>query len=134
LVGGLTTGGAGEDFVALSRNVAVRTIDETTRAHLASPVRKRSLTLGRIAAVAANPTGAWTAQQARTIVGAFTDRRATPIGLLIRDRDVKFKAAFDDVFQSEDPGSSARRLGRRRRTRSRSISSAPFAATASIGS
>ena len=55
-----------------------------------------------IAGVTANPTGAWTTQQARNIIGAFTDERATPIRFLIRDRDSKFTSAFDEVFQSED--------------------------------
>jgi putative transposase len=55
-----------------------------------------------IAGVTANPTGASTTQQARNIIEAFTDGRVTPIGFLIRDRDAKFTAAFDEVFQSED--------------------------------
>jgi putative transposase len=55
-----------------------------------------------LAGVTANPTGALTTQQARNIIGAFTDERATPIRFLIRDRDTKFTAAFDEVFQSED--------------------------------
>ena len=55
-----------------------------------------------IAGVTANPTGAWTTQQARNIIGAFTDERDTPIRFLIRDRDSKFTTAFDEVFQSED--------------------------------
>ena len=54
-----------------------------------------------IAGVTANPTGAWTTQQARNIIGAFTDERDTPIRFLIRDRDSKFTGAFDEVFRSE---------------------------------
>jgi putative transposase len=55
-----------------------------------------------VAGVTANPTGAWTTQQARNIIDAFTDGRAAPIRFLIRDRDSKFTTAFDEVFQSED--------------------------------
>jgi transposase InsO family protein len=55
-----------------------------------------------VAGVTANPTGAWTTQQARNIIGGFTDERAMPIRFLIRDRDAKFTTAFDEVFRSED--------------------------------
>jgi putative transposase len=55
-----------------------------------------------VAGVTAHPAGPWTTQQARNIVGAFTDERDRPIRFLIRDRDSKFTAAFDEVFQSED--------------------------------
>jgi putative transposase len=43
-----------------------------------------------IAGVTANPTGAWTTQQARSIIDAFTAQRAVPIRFLVRDRDSKF--------------------------------------------
>jgi putative transposase len=53
-----------------------------------------------IAGVTANPTGAWTTQQARNIIGAFSDERDTPIKYLIRDRDTKFTHASDEIFRS----------------------------------
>ncbi len=54
-----------------------------------------------IAGVTAHPTGAWTTQQARNIIGAFTDERDTSIRFMIRDRDTKFTTAFDEIFHSE---------------------------------
>jgi putative transposase len=51
-------------------------------------------------ACTANPTGAWTAQQARNLLMA-TDDREQPLRFLIHDRDAKFSGGFDHVFQSE---------------------------------
>ncbi len=53
-----------------------------------------------LAGVTANATGDWATQQARNIVETFVDR-AEPIRFLIRDRDSKFTAAFDEVFRSD---------------------------------
>jgi putative transposase len=47
-----------------------------------------------------NPTGAWTAQQARNLLMMIDDRRQ-PVRLLIHDRDSKFCGGFDHVFESE---------------------------------
>jgi putative transposase len=47
-----------------------------------------------------NPTGAWTAQQARNLLMTLDDRQQ-PLRLLIHDRDAKFSGGFDHVFESE---------------------------------
>ena len=48
----------------------------------------------------ANPTGAWITQLARSLV-ADLGQRAGELRHLVRDRDTKFTAAFDAVFESE---------------------------------
>jgi putative transposase len=51
-----------------------------------------------LAGITANPDGSWVTQQARnlSLAGAFGDVR-----FLIRDRDAKFVAGFDEVFRTD---------------------------------
>jgi putative transposase len=51
-------------------------------------------------ACTSNPTGAWTAQQARNLLMTIGDQRQ-PLRLVIHDRDSKFGGGFDHVFHSE---------------------------------
>jgi hypothetical protein len=64
--------------------------------------------------VTAHPDGAWTAQQARNLVMDLS-QRTNSFRLLIRDRDAKFTAAFDEIFISEGLRPVKTLRGRRRR-------------------
>jgi putative transposase len=50
-----------------------------------------------LAGITANPTGAWTTQQARNL---FL-RPGRPVRFLIRDRASQFVASFDEIFRTE---------------------------------
>jgi putative transposase len=53
-----------------------------------------------LAGITATPHGAWVVQQARNLLMTLTDQGQS-LRILIRDRDSKFTAAFDEVFRSE---------------------------------
>jgi putative transposase len=53
-----------------------------------------------LAGVTSNPDGAWVVQQARNLLMGLAEQ-GTGYRILIRDRDSKFMAAFDEVFRSE---------------------------------
>jgi putative transposase len=53
-----------------------------------------------VAGITANPDGAWVTQQARNLVMCLEDE-GVRMRFLIRDRDSKFTASFDEVFRSE---------------------------------
>jgi putative transposase len=53
-----------------------------------------------VTGVTAHPTGVWVLQQTRTLSYELS-RRARPVKFLIRDRDAKFTANFDEVFRSD---------------------------------
>ena len=53
-----------------------------------------------ITGVTAHPHGAWVTQQARNVTGDIADEGVT-VTFLVRDRDAKYVAAFDEAFRSE---------------------------------
>ena len=52
-----------------------------------------------LSGIAANPVGEWVTQQARNLSCVLVDQ-AHPKKFLIRDRDAKFIAGFDEVFRT----------------------------------
>jgi putative transposase len=58
------------------------------------------------AGVTATPAGEWVIQQARNLATLLADRDH-PVRFLVRDRDAKFAASFDEIFRSERIRSSA---------------------------
>jgi putative transposase len=56
-----------------------------------------------LAGITANPDGAWVVQRARYLTMTLADQKQRH-RFLIRDRDSKFTAAFDEVFRRKDSG------------------------------
>ncbi len=52
-----------------------------------------------VTGVTAHPAGTWVIQQARNLFYELAER-ARPVKFLIRDRDTKFTASFDEVFRA----------------------------------
>ena len=50
--------------------------------------------------ISAKPVGEWVVQQARNLMALLAER-TRPAEFLVRDRDSKFTASFDEVFRSE---------------------------------
>jgi putative transposase len=82
-----------------------------------------------ILGVTAHPTGAWTAQQARNLLMDLGEHAAR-FRFLIRDRDSKFTAAFDQVLVDNGTRIIKRRPGHPGRTHSRSGMWEHYAASA----
>jgi hypothetical protein len=54
-----------------------------------------------LSGVTANPVEEWVTQPARNLSLVLAER-SRPVKFLIRDRDTKFTASFDEVFRTED--------------------------------
>ncbi|MBF8192084.1 hypothetical protein ITP53_41680 [Nonomuraea sp. K274] len=79
--------------------------------------------------VTAHPSGAWVAQQARNLLIKL-GQRAETLRFVVRDRDVKFTATFDEVFTSLGIRITKTPIRAPQRTRSPNAGSEPPGANA----
>jgi transposase len=86
-----------------------------------------------VVGVTANPNSLWVAQQARNLIMTVAEQEQRP-RFLVRDRDSKFTAAFDEVFRSEGIRVIRARSRLRGRRRTRSAGSAACGASVLIAS
>ncbi len=84
-----------------------------------------------ITGVTAHPTGICVTQRARNVAGDLVDA-VVDVNFIVRDRDTKYVASFDEVFKSEGARSCEPHSGRRTRTLTRSGSSGRSDASAWI--
>jgi putative transposase len=108
------------DTVTTARLYALAVIEQATR---------RVYLLG----VTAHPAAAWAAQQARNFLMDH-DELAERIKFVLRDRDSKFTAVFDEVFRSLGARICSRLFRLPERTRSWNAGSARAAESASTTS
>ena len=81
-----------------------------------------------------HPDNSFVAQAARNLVGDLAET-CRPMKFLIRDRDTKFTASFDEILSDREPSRSSRPpCGRPERTRTLNASCGPYERSASTGS
>ena len=86
-----------------------------------------------LAGCTAHPDAEWVTQQARQVTWTLTDR-SQPIRVLVRDRDRKFTASCDAVFEAQGARIARTPIQSQRRTGSPNASCGPPGPSVSTGS